>query len=153
MANPAFIPYLVNGLFVDPEHHAECLAQLALYPQAKDALRQDSSVREALQTVAEHGLSSGQATEHAQAALMALGVEELQMRTEGQKHVMLSYQVCARPFAPSVRDLVSCADSRTVRAVGCAGYDLTRQRLPASSGLPDVVRPHKYEGKYDGRDE
>ena len=102
-----FIPYLINGLFLDPDHpradlkdeiklwnqetHVECLAQLALFPPGRDALLQNPAVSEALVAVAQQGMSE-QARDYAQAALMALSGDELQMRTEGQKHLMLSYQ-------------------------------------------------------------
>jgi hypothetical protein len=107
LAAPDFIPYLVDALLLDPAHpragmkqdlkawcqthHAECLAQLAVFEPARDALRQDPSVMPALEAVAEAGLSA-EARQFAQAALMSLSDEKMQMRTEGQKHVMLSYQ-------------------------------------------------------------
>ena len=107
LANANFIPYLINGLFLDPQHpradlkneikewnqtmHAECLAQLALFPQGRDALRQGPAVSEALQAVVAHGLTA-EARNFAQGALLALSDQELQMRTEGDSHVMLSYQ-------------------------------------------------------------
>ena len=107
LANSVLIPYLINGLFLDPDHpradlkdeiklwnqetHVECLAQLALFPPGRDALLQNPAVSEALVAVAQQGMSE-QARDYAQAALMALSGDELQIRTEGQKHVMLSYQ-------------------------------------------------------------
>ena len=94
----------VDALLLDPEHphadmkpelktwcqqhHAECLAQLALFPPGRDALLQDPSVSEALQAVAEAGLSP-ESREFAQGALLALSDTEL-ISKEGQKHVMLS---------------------------------------------------------------
>jgi hypothetical protein len=107
LANTTFIPYLINGLVLDPDHpradlkdeiklwnqetHVECLAQLALFPPGRDALLQNPAVSEALVAVAQQGMSE-QARDYAKAALMALSGDELQMRTEGQKHLMLSYQ-------------------------------------------------------------
>ncbi len=70
------------------QHHAECLAQLALFPPGREALLQDPSVSEALQAVAESGLSP-ESREFAQGALLALSDTELTSK-EGQKHVMLS---------------------------------------------------------------
>ena len=70
------------------QHHAECLAQLALFPPGREALLQNSSVSEALQAVAESGLSP-ESREFAQGALLALSDTEL-ISKEGQKHVMLS---------------------------------------------------------------
>ena len=49
---------------------------------------------EALQTVATEGLSS-ESRDFAKAALLAMSDEELHMRSEGQKHVMLSCECCA----------------------------------------------------------
>jgi hypothetical protein len=51
-------------------------------------------VAEALQTVATEGLSS-ESRDFAKAALLAMSDEELHMRSEGQKHVMLSCECCA----------------------------------------------------------
>jgi hypothetical protein len=71
--------------------HAECLAQLAVFPEGREALlRQGSAVTEALQAVAEAGLTQ-ESREHASAALMAMSDRELQLTTEGQKHIMISY--------------------------------------------------------------
>ena len=106
LANPAFIPYLVDALLLDPAHpragmkpelkawcqttHTECLAQLAVYqPDGRDALRRDPSVRDALREVAESGLTD-EARHHAESALLALSDTELVKIEEGQKHVMLS---------------------------------------------------------------
>ena len=108
LSNPDFIPYLVDALLLDPshpraemtvelrswcqEHHAECFAQLAVFAPAREALRQDPSVTLALQAVAETGLSA-EARKHADAALLALSDQELQVLADGeQKHIMLSYQ-------------------------------------------------------------
>ena len=74
--------------------HAECLAQIAVFePDGKDALRQDSSVLHALEAVAKAGLTE-KAQQHAQSALLALSDTAL-VKTEGQKHVMLSCKYCA----------------------------------------------------------
>jgi hypothetical protein len=103
--NPDFIPYLVDALLLDPSHprtemneedkiwcqthHCECLAQLAVFAPAREALRQDPSVVPALEAVAEVGLSA-QARDFAQAALLALSEKELQALADGeQMHVML----------------------------------------------------------------
>jgi hypothetical protein len=108
LASPDFIPYLVDALLLDPdhpragmtqelkswcqEHHAECLAQLAVFEPAREPLRQDPSVIPALELVAESGLSA-EARQYAQAALLALSDKELHADdVEGQKHIMLSYQ-------------------------------------------------------------
>ena len=102
LANPMFIPYLISGLFLDPDHpradlkdeiklwnqqmHAECLAQLALFPAGRDALLENAAVSEALLAVTERGMSE-EACEYAKAALRSLRGDELQLRTEGDKHM------------------------------------------------------------------
>ena len=102
LANDMFIPYLICGLFLDPDHpradlkdeiklwnqqtHAECLAQVALFPAGRDALLKIPAVSEALVSVTERGLSE-EACEFAKAALKSLRGDELQMRTEGDKHM------------------------------------------------------------------
>ena len=107
LANADFIPYLVDALLLDPghpragmkpelkswcqEHHAECLAQLAVFEPAREALRQDPSVIKALEVVAEAGLSA-EARRFAQAALLALSDKEMHVLVDSQQHVMLSYQ-------------------------------------------------------------
>ena len=73
LANPGYVPYLVDSLLLDPKHpragladeekiwlqsmHTECLAQLALFPPGKARLLEDSSVISALEAVAVRGLS------------------------------------------------------------------------------------------------
>ena len=107
LTNADFIPYLVDALLLDPdhpragmkqelrtwcqEHHAECLAQLAVFEPAREPLRQDPAVIPALEAVAEAGLSAD-ARQYAQAALLALSDKELHADAEGEKHIMLSYQ-------------------------------------------------------------
>eukprot|EP01043_Picozoa_sp_COSAG02_P056473 COSAG02_NODE_6699_length_3414_cov_8.770437_5_plen_96_part_00 len=73
-------------------YHAECLAQLAMFTPAREVLVQDQSVMAALEAVAEIG-TSADSREHAAAALLALSDKQLQVATEGQKHIMISYQV------------------------------------------------------------
>ena len=70
-------------------HHCEALAQLAVFGLAREALKRDASVVPALEAVAEVGLSA-ETREVAAAALMALSDKELEIKAEGQKHVMLS---------------------------------------------------------------
>jgi hypothetical protein len=114
LANPAFVPYLVNGLILGDEHpraelkhelkvwcqehHAECCAQLAQFPTGKEALRQDASVLEALQAVVDKGLSEP-SCEFARAALLSLKSEEdISDGSDDEiepEHIMLSYQVSA----------------------------------------------------------
>jgi hypothetical protein len=105
IANPNFIPYLVDALLLDPEHpragmkeelkawcqqhHTEALAQLAVFEPSREALLRDGTVVPALKMVVKDGLSEA-ARETAAAALSALSDKKLDMKTEGQKHVMLS---------------------------------------------------------------
>ena len=70
-------------------HHCEALAQLAVFGPAREALKRDASVVPALEAVAAAGLSA-EIREVAAAALMALSDKELEIKAEGQKHVMLS---------------------------------------------------------------
>ena len=104
---PTFIAYLVDALLLDPQHprqklkhelkvwlqtmHAECINQLALFGPGREALLADASVAAALEAVAKSGLCE-QSREFAAAALLALSDKELVMDTEGENHVMLSYQ-------------------------------------------------------------
>jgi hypothetical protein len=105
LANRDFLPYVVDALLLEPDHpradmkpelkswcqqhHAECLAQLAVFEPACQALHANPSVIPALEAVAEGGLS-GEARQFAEAALLALSEKELHIDAEGQKHVMLS---------------------------------------------------------------
>jgi hypothetical protein len=105
LAHRDFLPYVVDALLLDADHpragmklelkswcqqhHAECLAQLAVYAPARETLRADPSVVPALEAVAECGLTA-EARQFAEAALLALSEKELHADAEGQKHVMLS---------------------------------------------------------------
>lgn len=105
MANRRFVPYLVDALLLDPDHpradmddeakawcqhhHCEALAQLAMHEESRQALLLDGSVVPALEMAVKVGLNE-ETRELAAAALSALNGKELQMSTEGQKHVMLS---------------------------------------------------------------
>jgi hypothetical protein len=105
LAHRDFLPYVVDALLLDaghpradmkPElkswcqqHHAECLAQLAVFAPVRETLRADPSVIPALEAVAEGGLTA-EARQFAEAALLALSEKELHVDVEGQKHVMLS---------------------------------------------------------------
>jgi hypothetical protein len=108
LANKSFVPYLVDALLIDPSHpraemkpelkswcqshHCECLAQLAVYGPAREALCQDPSVIPALEAVAKDGLSA-EARDFAEAALLALSDKELHVLADGEQlHIMLSYQ-------------------------------------------------------------
>ena len=108
IANKDFIPYLVDGLLLDPghpraemkedlkawcqQHHCEALAQLSMHEDSRSALLQDPSVVPALEAVSKMGLTK-QARAFAAAALVALRDKKLQMAVGGQKHVMLSCEL------------------------------------------------------------
>ena len=70
-------------------HHCEALAQLAVFGPAREALKEDASVVPALEAVAAAG-HSAETREVAAATLTALSDKELEIKAEGQKHVMLS---------------------------------------------------------------
>jgi hypothetical protein len=159
LANPAFIPYLVDALFLDPAHpragmkpelkawcqttHAECIAQIAVFaPDGQKALRQDPSVRDALRCVVESGLTE-EARHHAESALLALSDTELVKIEEGQKHVMLSCACGALlhfgvPVVPCCLTDSTCC-SGVLRSMGCAGDDQTGERVSDRSWVRDVV--------------
>ena len=118
--HPGFVPYLLDALLIDPSHpraemkeelrswcqahHCECLAQLAVFEPACEALRQDPSVIQALEAVAEIGLSA-EARDCAQRALLALSDKELQTLADGeQKHIMLSYQWAAQATVKRINE-------------------------------------------------
>jgi hypothetical protein len=106
LANRDFLPYVVDALLLDADHpragmkpelkswcqqhHAECLAQLAMFAPARETLRADPSVIPALEAVAAEGGLSGEARKFAEAALLALSDKQLHVDAEGQEHVMLS---------------------------------------------------------------
>ena len=73
------------------QHHCEALAQLAVHDVSREALLRNGTVVPALEVVAQNGMNEA-ARELAAAALLALSNKKLEMVTEGQKHVMLSYQ-------------------------------------------------------------
>jgi hypothetical protein len=105
LAHRDFLPYLVDALLLEADHprarmkpelkswcqqhHAECLAQLAVFAPARETLRANPSVIPALEAVAEGGLTA-EARQFAEAALLSLSDKELHVDAEGQKHVMLS---------------------------------------------------------------
>ena len=131
LAHRDFLPYVVDALLLDPDHpradmklelkiwcqqhHAECLAQLAMFAPARETLRGDPSVIPALEAVAEGGLTA-EARQFAEAALLALSEKELHIDAEGQKHVMLS---CAYVFAYIAARLASSSERSAAYCCGC----------------------------------
>ena len=120
LAHRDFLPYVVDALLLEPDHpradmkpelkswcqqhHAECLAQLAVFAPARETVRADPSVIPALEAVAEGGLTA-EARQFAEAALLALSEKELHIDAEGQKHVMLS---CAWHYCMPMAARVGC---------------------------------------------
>ena len=137
LAHRDFLPYVVDALLLDPDHpradmkpelkswcqqhHAECLAQLAVFAPARETLRADPSVIPALEAVAEGGLTA-EARQFAEAALLALSEKELHIDAEGQKHVMLScawhYCIWLRVLAVDGRLILCYTDQSTYRQLG-----------------------------------
>jgi hypothetical protein len=159
LANPAFIPYLVDALLLDPAHpragmelelkawcqttHAECLAQIAVFkPDGREALRQDPSVRDALRCVAESGLTD-EARHHAESALLALSDTELVKIEEGQNHVMLSCTCVVHCHSLALPVVHCCLTLRVAlvlsRSMGCTGHDYEGERVSDRSWVRDVV--------------
>ena len=166
LANRDFLPYVVDALLLDvdhpragmkPElkswcqqHHAECLAQLAVFAPARETLRADHSVIPALEAVAEGGLTA-EARQFAEAALLALSDKELHVAAEGQKHVMLSCACVCSPLRNlhHVLNAVACIlpcqclcltlDRCACRSVGCAGHDEEDQRVADRARLRHMV--------------
>ena len=165
LSNPKFIPYLVDGLLLDPEHprkdmaeakkawlqteHAECFAQLAMFDGAQEAL-QNAEVVAALQKVAAEGWEK-EGRDSAQAALTALvtlGDETPSpkssraetMSEDGclQMHVMLSCKH-STPQRRLPRSL-SALKLRCRRPMGCAADHSACERLPQKARIRNVVR-------------
>lgn len=167
--NKDFIPYLIDALLLDPAHPragmadehkswlqtntAECLAQLAVFEPGRDALLQAPTVAEALQGVSERGLSE-QSREDATAALRALKCQKLQMRAEGQKHIMLSCETTFLCLYLLHFPLYTAADSHFClrRPMGLSSYRAADQRVTDCSQLHHMVRPDQHEGQHHGCD-
>lgn len=116
LTNPNAVTHLVYGLMLDPAHHrtgerdptnfegiktavqrdyAECLQQLSLFPEGKEAMIRDPSVTEALRELVSGGDElcwSDNARRCARGALMALeGRDQEDTLEEERRWVMLSY--------------------------------------------------------------
>ena len=142
-----FIPYLLDALLLDPEHpragmkkelktwcqqhHCEALAQLAVHDASREALLGDGSVVPALHAVVETGLSE-RARELAAAALTALSDKKLEVVTEGQKHVMLSYQW---DYQATVQRLNGCLLARGY----VTWFDLTNMKGSTMDAMSDAI--------------
>jgi hypothetical protein len=120
--NPSFIPYLIDGLLLASDHpraglsddlrmwvqdtHAECFAQLAVFPPGREALLAidadadvgaGSAAVQALEELAERGWSKT-AREFAASSLLALSARQIEphakptVDNQQQLHLMISYQ-------------------------------------------------------------
>ena len=153
LAHRDFLPYVVDALLLDPDHpragmkpelkswcqqhHAECLAQLAVFAPARETLRADPSVIPALEAVAEGGLTA-EARQFAEAALLALSEKELHIDAEGQKHVMLS---CACACLLSV---VARLGSCSRHASSCLSV---RSAMSATDSWLNVARADQWDAQ------
>eukprot|EP01043_Picozoa_sp_COSAG02_P052532 COSAG02_NODE_5674_length_4138_cov_472.361228_3_plen_163_part_00 len=128
----------IDGLLVDPEHpqageaeslkewlqamHSECFAQLATHAESRELLLANPAVSEALQAVVENAIGDD-ARNHASAALGALGAQHPDQcpggSTEGQRHVMLSYQWCVvgGRYVAAWHGLTRTNDGRDVQGI------------------------------------
>eukprot|EP01043_Picozoa_sp_COSAG02_P003993 COSAG02_NODE_101_length_36804_cov_125.342951_6_plen_441_part_00 len=145
--NPRLIPYLVDALLLNKEHprvdmeaelkawcqqhHVEALAQLAVHDASRAALLHDGSVVPALQAVVETGLSEA-ARELAVAALTALSDKKLEVATEGQKHVMLSYQW---DHQATIKRVNECLIARNY----ATWFDLTNMKGSTMDAMSDAI--------------
>jgi hypothetical protein len=102
--NDGFIPHMIDGLMLDPEHprkdtdeaiktavqrdFAECLQQIALFPPGCDALKPNDDVLQALSTLKDKAWSE-EAKICAEGALMALIPPEHREDIEAL-HIMMS---------------------------------------------------------------
>ena len=92
-AVPPLLPTPVEVQAIYQRNTAEALYQLALFPSGRDAILAEASMMQALEEVAERGMTA-EAREYAEAALMALSDKEIHASEGGgPKHIMLSYQV------------------------------------------------------------
>ena len=175
LANRDFLPYVVDALLLDADHpragmkpelkswcqqhHAECLAQLAMFAPARETLRANPSVIAGLEAVAEGGLTA-EARQFAEAALLALSDKELHVAAEGQKHVMLSCEwhwlvasdCTVHALVVDVRWYCNVSQRHGLpwltngwlrcflcRPMGCPGHSKEDQRVVDRSRLRDVV--------------
>ena len=113
------------------QHHTEALAQLAVHDASREALLRDGSVVPALRAVAETGLSEC-ARELAAAALTALSDKKLEMATEGQKHVMLSYQWNNQTI---IRRVNECLIARSY----VTWFDLTNMKGSTMDAMSEAI--------------
>ena len=113
------------------EHHCEALAQLAVHDSARESLVRDGTVVPALEVVAESGMSEA-ARELAAAALSALSDKKLVMATEGQKHIMLSYQWDAQTAVERINQSLIARGYVT-------WFDLTNMKGSTMDAMSDAI--------------
>ena len=119
LGNAGFIPHLIDGLMLDPEHprkdtgeaiktavqrdFAECVQQIALFPPGCEALKENEAVLQALLTLKDKAWSE-EAKICAEGALRALIPPERQDDIEAL-HIMMSCE-CTRVCSMLVSGLV-----------------------------------------------
>jgi hypothetical protein len=178
LANEGFVPYLLDGLFLDPpadstaagstvtmtflqEIHTGCFAQLAVFAPAREVLLQNPAVIDALRAVSETGLSA-ETRELAEAALMALSGKEMQAAGDGPRHIMLSYQVRHIRLLDAML-LPGCCPVRSVpcsltlaihrcQPVESSEHDFAHSCLAVQPWIPGVDRHRDDERLNYGRD-
>ena len=110
---------------------AEALAQLAVHDGSREALLGDATVVAALEAVHQSGLSD-RARELAAAALSALSDRQLVMATEGQKHVMLSYQW-------DVQRTIQRLNESLIARGYATWFDLTNMKGSTMDAMSDAI--------------
>ena len=119
LSNESFIPHVIDGLMLDPEHprkeadeavktavqrdFAECIQQMSLFPPGCAALQENEAVIQALSTLKDKAWSE-EAKICAEGALIALVPPEPLPPPDGEKHVMLSYQWDAQATVKRIND-------------------------------------------------
>eukprot|EP01043_Picozoa_sp_COSAG02_P001352 COSAG02_NODE_28_length_51367_cov_70.053932_40_plen_102_part_00 len=91
------------------------IAQLAMFEPARETLLQDESVLHALQAIVQAPMGE-EARQFAEGALLALSGKDLHAVTEGQKHVMLSYQWSYQSVIARVNEALIARGYLTVRS-------------------------------------
>ena len=139
LSNSGFIPHLIDGLLLDPEHprkdcdeavktvvqrdFAECIQQIALFPPGCDALKANEAVMQALATLKDKAWSD-EAKVCAEGAIMALIPPEHHEDILAL-HIMMSCEALPHlldQLWSSIRFMM--ADLRVVpsyRPMGCPG--------------------------------
>ena len=125
--NDGFIPHLIDGLLLDPEHKrqtadeavkavvqrdfTECLQQISLFPAGREILKENKAAMQALSTLKDKAWSKD-AKRCAQGALMALNSPVPNVHAVEAFHIMMSCECISRVsinIAVSRWDRYGCA--------------------------------------------